>query len=80
MELLGALYFMSARGDVLIQRTYRDDIEYVQCLVLFGLSWLGRGGTGVGACSGFELVRHPGGAVVHLGCAVLACRALRMVW
>ena len=26
---IGALYFISGRGDVLIQRLYRDDIEYV---------------------------------------------------
>lgn len=26
-ESLGALYFINGRGDVLIQRIYRDDIE-----------------------------------------------------
>lgn len=26
---IGAIYFISGRGDVLIQRLYRDDIEYV---------------------------------------------------
>ena len=24
-----ALYFLNLKGDVLIQRTYRDDVEYV---------------------------------------------------
>lgn len=28
-ESLGALYFINGRGDVLIQRIYRDDIECV---------------------------------------------------
>ncbi|KAK2078228.1 hypothetical protein QBZ16_004097 [Prototheca wickerhamii] len=27
MDALGALYFISGRGDVLIQRTYRDDVD-----------------------------------------------------
>lgn len=32
-ESLGALYFINGRGDVLIQRLYRDDIECVVAAV-----------------------------------------------
>ena len=29
--MFSAIYFFNLRGDILIQRIYRDDIECVQC-------------------------------------------------
>lgn len=45
-ESLGALYFINGRGDVLIQRIYRDDIECVGD----GQRWVRLGGRDAPPC------------------------------